>query len=187
MTFRVAASRPDTFAVVTWALAAAVLLWCARVSFGRAPAARSPRVEPGQVAGTAPSPPAPYARSTERVADGAVRPPQEQPRPRVLEAPSLQHPITAEHLRMYRDVDLLDAAWRALEHGDFAQARATLAQHAREYPNAAGDDLQDGLTILADCMQRPTAATRERAQRFYDEQTQSMARRRIRRACLAPR
>src|SRR5689334_7993645 len=95
----------------------------------------------------------------------------------------LPHPITAEHLRIYRDVDLLEGAFRALERRDFVRARDLLAQHAREYASGY-DDLQDGLTILADCMERPVAETRERAQQFYDRHTASTARRRIRRHCL---
>jgi hypothetical protein len=95
----------------------------------------------------------------------------------------LRHPITPEHLRLYRDVDLLDAAWQALKARDFPRARASLAQHKSEYPSAH-DDLNEGLSLLADCMEQPSAQTRERAQRFYDEQTHSMARRRIRRECL---
>jgi len=95
----------------------------------------------------------------------------------------LPHPITAEHLRMYRDVELLDAAWQALKSRDFARARALLKTHATEY--AAGyDDMQDGLTLLADCMQYPSATSRGRAARFYAERTASSMRRRIRTHCL---
>jgi hypothetical protein len=97
----------------------------------------------------------------------------------------LQHPLTAEHRALYSDSELLDASWRALQARDFNRAREALAQHRAESARTH-DDLNDGLTILADCMQYPSAASRERAQRFYDEQTFSMARRRIRRYCLEP-
>jgi cbb3-type cytochrome oxidase subunit 3 len=96
----------------------------------------------------------------------------------------LPHPITPEHLRLYRDVELLDGAWQALKNHDFQQARVLLRQHASEYGSAGYDDLNDGLTLLADCMEHPSATTRARAQRFYDERTASTARRKIRNHCL---
>jgi hypothetical protein len=96
----------------------------------------------------------------------------------------LPHPITAEHVRLYRDVELLDSAWRALERGEFERARTLLREHASEYAASRYDDINDGLTILADCMERPSAAARDRAQRFYDEHTSSTTRRRIRKHCL---
>jgi hypothetical protein len=96
----------------------------------------------------------------------------------------LPHPITAEHVRLYRDVELLDGAWQALKRRDFQQARVLLRQHSSEYGSTGYDDLNDGLTLLADCMERPSATTRERAQRFYDERTASTARRKIRKHCL---
>jgi len=96
----------------------------------------------------------------------------------------LPHPITAEHVRLYRDVELLDSAWRALERGEFERARSLLREHAGEYASSGYDDINDGLTILADCMERPSAATRDRAQRFYDEHSSSTTRRRIRKHCL---
>ena len=95
----------------------------------------------------------------------------------------LPHPITAEHLRIYRDVDLLEGTFAALKRRDFARARSLLDQHAREYASGY-DDLQDGLSILADCMETSSAEARERAQRFYDQHTESTARRKIRRHCL---
>ena len=96
----------------------------------------------------------------------------------------LPHPITPEHIRIYRDVELLDGAWQALKRKDFAQARVLLRQHASEYGSRGYDDLNDGLSLLAACMERPSSETRQAAQRFYDEQTASTARKRIRRHCL---
>jgi hypothetical protein len=95
----------------------------------------------------------------------------------------LPHPITAEHLRIYRDVELLDGAWKALEQRDFARAHALLHEHAVEYAQG-DDDIRDGLTILSECMEHPGNEVRERAQRFYDDHPASTARRKIRRHCL---
>jgi len=101
------------------------------------------------------------------------------------DSPEHPHPITAEHLALYRDVDLLDAAWQAARAGDFPRARALLDQHRREYPRP-DDDLNEGLSLLVDCMQEPSVGARDRAQRFYDTRTFSMMRRRIRHHCLEP-
>ncbi|MGD8862171.1 MAG: hypothetical protein PVI30_19320 [Myxococcales bacterium] len=96
----------------------------------------------------------------------------------------LPHPLTAEHVALYRDVDLLSGAWDAARDGDYAGARALLSRHRAEYPDP-DDDMREGLSLLVDCMQRPSPDAMARAQRFYDEQTHSMVRRRIRRHCLA--
>ena len=95
------------------------------------------------------------------------------------------HPISAEHQRRFREVGIVDSAWEALEARDFARARKLIDEHQREYGGENGD-LDEGMSLLADCLARPSAETRGRAQRFYDEETYSTARRRIRRWCLAP-
>jgi hypothetical protein len=94
------------------------------------------------------------------------------------------HPITAEHQRLYREVGIVDAAWDALEARDFVKARLLIDEHRRRYAGE-NSDVDEGMSLLADCMQHPNAETRGRAQRFYDEVTYSTARRRIRRWCLA--
>lgn len=95
----------------------------------------------------------------------------------------LPHPITAEHLRLYRDADLLNGASQALATRSVAGARALLAQHEREY-GATGATEREGLTVLADCIAEPSAATRQRARSFYATHRASTARRQIRRECL---
>ena len=93
------------------------------------------------------------------------------------------HPITAEHLRLYREDDLLDGAWQALRRRDFAAARQLVATHQAEYPDSKSH-MDEGLLLLADCMQSPSAANKARAQAFYDSKTYSPMRRRLRRSCL---
>ena len=95
------------------------------------------------------------------------------------------HPLTEEHLRRYREMSLIESTWTALEQRDFANARQLIEQHRLEY-HGENEDLDEGMSLLADCMQHPSAETRARAQRFYDEETYSTARRRIRRWCLEP-
>jgi hypothetical protein len=93
------------------------------------------------------------------------------------------HPITAQHVRNFRQVDLLDGAWGALQHHDFARARELVAKHRRDYPGQ-WEDMNEGLEILAECLERPSPEILERAARFHRERTASMMRKRIRRYCL---
>jgi hypothetical protein len=93
------------------------------------------------------------------------------------------HPITAEHRRLYRDADLIDGAAALLRKGSTAEARALLAQHRTEYPQREGSD-NEGLALLADCIERRDAPSIERARSFYDRNTHSMVRRQIRKQCL---
>ena len=129
----------------------------------------------------------PNASSSDATPDGPKPPVFAGPGPDDPAGPGmLPHPITAEHKRIYRDVELLDGAWQALKSRDFERARALLNTHATEYASGY-DDMQDGLTVLADCMQYPSATSRERAERFYTERTASSMRRRIRTHCLQTR
>jgi hypothetical protein len=93
------------------------------------------------------------------------------------------HPITPAHLYLYREVDLIESTWTALEQRDFESARALIEEHRAAY-GGRNDDLDEGMALLADCMEHPDDEIRGRAQRFYDEKTYSSARRRIRRWCL---
>ena len=95
------------------------------------------------------------------------------------------HPITAEHLKNYRQVELLHEAWQKLKQGEYDAGRQIVSTLRREYPEQ-WEDMNEGLETLADCMQRPSPETLAAAQRFYDERTASMMRKRIRRYCLEP-
>lgn len=93
------------------------------------------------------------------------------------------HPITAEHRRLYREADLLDGAAALLRKKSVAEARALLAEHRAEYAPRQGSD-NEGLALLADCIERRDTASVDRAQAFYDRYTHSMVRRQIRKQCL---
>jgi hypothetical protein len=93
------------------------------------------------------------------------------------------HPITAEHRRLYRDADLIDGAAALLRKGSVAEARALLAQHRTEYSQREGSD-NEGLALLADCIERRDAASIGHVRAFYDRYTHSMVRRQIRKQCL---
>ncbi|HEY6081062.1 MAG TPA: hypothetical protein VIW29_19740 [Polyangiaceae bacterium] len=122
----------------------------------------------------APTPIVPKALS-QPVSDGAV--------PAGFDRTRHAHPITAEHLRLYREDDLLGGAWQALRRRDFQTARQLVAAHQAEYPDSKAH-MDEGLLLLADCMQSPSAEHKARAQAFYDSKTYSPLRRRLRRSCL---
>jgi hypothetical protein len=93
------------------------------------------------------------------------------------------HPITSEHARLYRDVDLVHAADEAIKEGAFDSARDLLAQHHRELRGMSSVE-EEGLLLLADCAEAPSADNVARVQSFYDEHSESTVRRRLRRGCL---
>jgi hypothetical protein len=95
------------------------------------------------------------------------------------------HPITRDHERLYRDVDLLREADDAIKAGDYERARTLLAQHHRELAGMSAVE-EEGLWLLADCAEHGRAQDVERVRSFYEEHTDSTVRRRLRRACLEP-
>jgi hypothetical protein len=97
-----------------------------------------------------------------------------------FEAP---HPITDVHLRLYREVDLLEGAADALRARDPEQARRLLASYEREYALPKSRD-HEGLSLLAECLEQRTERAIERAQVFYDTHPSSLVRRQLRTQCL---
>lgn len=93
------------------------------------------------------------------------------------------HPISDDHQRLYRDADLLHAAEEAIEQLRFDEAREHLLTHQRELPGMSPLEAE-GLWLLVDCVEHPSASNTERVQTFYDEHTASTVRRRLRRSCL---
>jgi hypothetical protein len=93
------------------------------------------------------------------------------------------HAITPQHERIFRENNLIGELNGAMDVKDAAGLRALLKQYRDEYPEDA-HVLQDGYELIADCLERPAAATRAAAQRYYDEQLDSGLRRYIRRFCL---
>jgi hypothetical protein len=95
----------------------------------------------------------------------------------------LPHPITPEHLRLFRENNLIGALNGAMDVQDVAGLRRQLQQYREEYPEDA-HVLQDGYELIAKCLERPGPETRAMAQRYYDEELASGLRRYIRRHCL---
>jgi hypothetical protein len=99
------------------------------------------------------------------------------------DGPVHPHPITPEHRRLYRENALISGLHDAMDAGDAAAMRRLLKEYKAEYPE---DDqkLQSGFELLADCLPHPSAETRTRAQRYWEEERASTVRRYVRRLCL---
>ncbi|HKO53037.1 MAG TPA: hypothetical protein VJV79_35250 [Polyangiaceae bacterium] len=93
------------------------------------------------------------------------------------------HPITPQHERIYRENKLTFWLDGAVDVEDVAGIRRLLAIYRDEFPEDSLV-LQQGYELIADCLERPGAATRAAAQRFYDTELASTLRRHVRRHCL---
>jgi hypothetical protein len=130
---------------------------------------------------TAPSSAVPLPSAAERSVDAPSSAP---PLPSAAEERH-PHPLTPTRVAQFRQADLLEGALRALDQRDFARARTLVATHRREFPGARVD-MNEGIELLAECLERPTDAVVGRAEKFYSEHTVSTLRRRLRRECLEP-
>jgi hypothetical protein len=78
---------------------------------------------------------------------------------------------------------MLGALNSAMDQGDVAELRRLNREYRQQYPEDS-HLMQDGYDLIADCMERRTAANRIAAERFYDTQIASMLRRYVRIHCL---
>jgi hypothetical protein len=144
------------------------------------PKARQADVEPA----TFPEKPAPDPM-TASPAPVAERPAGEKPMAPAASAerqpPS--HPITPTHERIFRENHLIGQLQGAIDVEDAAGIRKLLKQYREEYP-ADEHLLQEGYERIADCLEHPSEASRAEAQRWYDENRASSARRAVRLICL---
>ncbi len=171
-----------------WLLPAAssALLVLAAIAWRAAHDTPAPRSEAAAVsaarasAGSAPLETTPNSGS-ERAADGLpIMPAGSAPAP---PGPHHPHPITPQHLRIYRENNLLAALNGAVDVRDAAGIRRLLAEYREEFPEDE-HTVQAGYAVIADCLDQPSAAVRARAQRYYDEELASNIRRYVRRHCL---
>jgi hypothetical protein len=104
----------------------------------------------------------------------------DDPRP---DGPVHPHPITAKHLRIYRENALLGSLSDALDVRDVPKLRALLKAYRDEFPE---DDnrLQGGYQAIADCLEQPGPASRAAAQSYFDHELASTLRRFVKRHCL---
>jgi len=93
------------------------------------------------------------------------------------------HPITPAHEKIFKENNMLGAMNAAMDLGNFAELRRLNREYREQYPEDS-HVMQAGYDIIADCMERRTAANRVAAERFYDTQIASMLRRYVRIHCL---
>lgn len=99
--------------------------------------------------------------------------------------PQHPHPVTPEHLRIYRENNLLGALNGAMDEKDARGMRRLLAEYREEYPGDA-HQLAQGYEVIADCLEHPGDASTAAARRYYDTETASTLRRYVRRHCFEP-
>jgi len=93
------------------------------------------------------------------------------------------HPITPAHERIFKENNMLGALNAAMDLGNVAELRRLNREYREQYPEDS-HVMQEGYDIIADCLERRTAANRVAAERFYNTQIASMLRRYVRIHCL---
>jgi hypothetical protein len=93
------------------------------------------------------------------------------------------HPITPAHERIFKENNMIGAMNAAMDLGNVEELRRLNREYRQQYPEDS-HLMQEGYDIIADCMERRTAANRIVAERFYDTQIASMLRRYVRIHCL---
>ena len=93
------------------------------------------------------------------------------------------HPITPAHERIFKENNMLGALNAAMDLGNVAELRRLNREYREQYPEDS-HVMQEGYDLIADCLERRTAANRIAAERFYDTQIASMLRRYVRIHCL---
>jgi hypothetical protein len=147
--------------------------------------AAAPQPEPPHLV----APKTPAVRDVAPVRAARVTAPQQPPAsapaslPADSELDGHPHPITAEHVRIQRELQLVQQLNDALDLRDAAHLRTLIAeyvQHVPDDPNA----LAAGYERIADCLEHPDEATRERAREYYLRERASTLRRYVRRVCF---
>lgn len=93
------------------------------------------------------------------------------------------HPISAEHVRLRTERQLIAAMNDALDLRDGAKLR-TLVERYAEDAQEDSEHLQQGYRQLAECIQNPGPDTTRVARAYYENERASVLRRYIRRLCL---
>jgi hypothetical protein len=93
-----------------------------------------------------------------------------------------RHPITDEHVRIHNDNQMLSALNDATDIKNVARLRQLVEAWNRSH-HEDPEKFGEAYTVIADCLEFPGEASREKAQTFYDENRASTLRRHIRRHC----
>jgi hypothetical protein len=93
------------------------------------------------------------------------------------------HPIDNERHRIYRENSLNMAMMGAMNVGDYVGLRALIERYRAAYPEDEYH-LQEGYSLVADCLERLTVKRRDDAREYWRNNRGSLVRRFIRRHCL---
>jgi hypothetical protein len=129
----------------------------------------------------APRPPPPPVDEIITTDGLPIMPPRAtDPRP---EGPVHPHPITPRHQRIFAENRLVGALNGAMDVKDVPGMRRLLDEYRRDYPE---DDnmLHDGYAVIADCFERPGAASRAAAETWIASHNGSTLKRFVHRHCL---
>lgn len=135
-------------------------------------------------AGNAPAP----ARATHVSQVTAESPQAQQP---AVQQPSASepdldghpHPITAAHVRIAHELQLIQQLNDALDLRDGARMRPLVDSYARDFPDDP-NAMVAGYQRIADCLEDPGDRTRQAAEEYYERERASTLRRYVRRVCL---
>jgi hypothetical protein len=93
-----------------------------------------------------------------------------------------RHPTTDEHVRIHNDNQMLSALNDATDIKSVARLRQLVEAWNRSH-HQDPEKFGEAYTVIADCLEFPGEASRQKAQTFYDENRASTLRRHIRRHC----
>lgn len=93
------------------------------------------------------------------------------------------HPITAQHLHIQHENQLIQAMNDAMDLKDPGELRRVLAMYRSSHPEDA-HALQRGYEVIADCLEYPSAQARSAGERYMEEERASTLRRMVRRHCV---
>jgi hypothetical protein len=121
-------------------------------------------------------------RPLEYMSDGVpIMPPgPNDPHPNTYVHP---HPITPKHVRIFEENALLFQLNEAMDGREVTRLRGLLTQYRLQYPEDP-HAMQEGYSLIADCIEHPNDETRAAAQHYYDTETASTLRRFVMRHCL---
>lgn len=170
---------------VVWIAAALTVGLMARFDW-TSPEPAAPEPEAPQSEVVAPVTSVPAALAAQPALPKAEKAAPAQPAPAPADDPELDghpHPITAEHVRIQRELVLIQQLNDALDLRDAAQLRALITQYEQHVP---GDPnaLAAGYARIADCLEHPDDHTRDLAREYYTREKASTLRRYVRRVCF---
>lgn len=101
----------------------------------------------------------------------------------VTETHPPSHPIDAQRQRIYRENNFHAAMMSAMNQSDVPGLRALVAEYRSAYPEDEFQ-LQEGYSLVANCLDQLTAERQEQARHYWRTNRSSTVRRFIRRYCL---